>query len=72
MLLRKGVAACTVKAKSFKLLLELLEIFYTSVICYIMTLALVCWGGKQDRNKLSKNINKAGVVGRAQNGIKIM
>ena len=67
---------CLRKLKSFNVQQELLQMFYSSVVCSIMTFGLTCWGGsvsKQDRNRLDKNIKKAsGVVGRRQDDVETM
>jgi hypothetical protein len=57
---------CLRKLRSFNVQQELLQMFYSSVVCSIMTFGLVCWGGgatRQDKNRLDKQIKKAGGVG---------
>ena len=67
---------CLRKLRSFNVQQELLQMFYSSVVCSVMTFGLTCWGGSvsmQDRNRLDKNIKKAsGVVGGKQDDIVTM
>jgi hypothetical protein len=67
---------CLRKLRSFNVQQELLQMFYSSIVCSMMTFGLACWGGnvtKQDRNRLDKQIKKAGgVVGRKQDDIETM
>ena len=64
------------KLRSFDVQQDLLQMFYTSIVRSIMTFGLTCWGGnvtKQDRNRLDKQIKKAGgVVGRQQDDLETL
>jgi hypothetical protein len=49
---------CLRKLISFNVQQELLQMFYSSIVCSMMTFGLACWGGKvtkQDRNRLDKH-----------------
>ena len=51
------------KLKSFHVCNRMLKMFYETVVCSVMTFALVCWGGNAtqgDMNRLEKMIKKAG------------
>ena len=51
------------KLRSFNVCNRMLVMFYDTVVCSVMTFALVCWGGNAtqgDMNKLNKLIKKAG------------
>ena len=67
---------CLRKLRAFNVQQELLQMFYTSIVCSVMTFGMTCWGGNisgQDRNRLNKNIKKAsGVVGRKQDDVETM
>jgi hypothetical protein len=65
---------CLRKLRSFNVQQELLQMFYSSIVCSMMTFGLACWGGnvtKQDRNRLDKQ-KAGGVVGRKQDDIETM
>lgn len=61
---------CLRKLRSFNVAPQLLQMFYSSVVCSVLTFGSTCWGGnvsKQDRDRLDKVIRKAGgVVGLPQ------
>ena len=61
---------CLRKLRSFNVRKDILQMFYTATIASVLNFGLSCWGGnmtQQDRNRLDKNIKKAGgVIGRAQ------
>ena len=71
-----GRMYCLRKLRSFNVCNQMLQIFYTSVVCSVLTFAAVCWGGnlgKADKDKLEKVIKKAGgVVGRGQDTLSDM
>ena len=71
-----GRMYCLRKLKSFNVCNQMLQMFYTSVVCSVLTFAAVCWGGnlcKTDKEKLEKVIKKAGgVVGRKQDTLSDM
>ena len=64
---------CLRKLRSFDVRNDILQMFYTATIGSVLSFGLTCWGGnmtQQDRNRLDKNIKKAGgVVGRSQENI---
>ena len=61
---------CLRKIRSFNVSKQLLQMFYTSTVCSVLTFGAVCWGGnvtKQDKDRFEKLIRKAGgVVGKKQ------
>ena len=51
------------KLRSFNVCNRMLNMFYQTVVCSVMTFALVCWGGNatgRDMDRLNKLIKKAG------------
>ena len=54
---------CLRKLKSFNINQNLLQIFYSSITCSVLSFALICWRGsiqKQERDRLDKIVRKTG------------
>ena len=54
---------CLRKLRSSNINQNLLQIFYSSMICSVLSFALICWRGsiqKQERDRLDKIVRKTG------------